>query len=420
MNGTMVCMLVLSCIAMTTKIIKPRIIMVWPPSNRSTLQKNHYIATGLSASGLVVEIIQLCREDETLNDLMKINLGEELTYAIDMGSVGGMYVGRNKIEKVINNLKLSLVLMKKLYRGVKYSEKSVLIIPREYLELIVPSIIVSRLFRCPLITNIMEYPPALPSYENNLQHRFIWYLVRKFSNGYIVISKFLESKLKDVKPVFYLPAIVDSEQIENSVSQIDCIETVTGISNLKQCGLPILLFTSSKQYTDLLDFCIKALAHLKENEFIFAITGHYHEGEKENWFKLAQSNGIGERIFFTGYLEENDLQELEYRSRALLIPLLNNVRHTARFPQKILEYMLQERPIVSTNVGEIGENFTDNVDAFIADQVTPENFASKVQEVLLNNEKAIGIGVNGKLAVSKKFNSRKWGGCLRSFVEDEF
>ena len=54
-------------------------------------------------------------------------------------------------------------------------------------------------------------------------------------------------------------------------------------------------------------------------------------------------------------------------AHALLIPLRNNIQDSARYPQKITEYLASGRPIISCRVGEVGKHFSHGVNALLSE-----------------------------------------------------
>ncbi len=388
--------------------------MLWNEANPSTLEKYHLIASGLSESALKVSVINLCHTEERYNKFLSL-FGNDLKYYFDPGPQGALNKGKYKITKLFNNIRLSLILSKKLLKVLSSNIDTTIIIPRESIEIAIPAIILSRAFQSTLISNIMEYGPALPSFPKILFHRISWRLILKYSNAYIVISKFLLEKTEKRKPAFYLPAIIDNESLSITDDEKQGLaESSFSIDNHND--IRVLLFTSSSGYSDLLKFCLESLSLVKDKKFIFLITGSYKDEEKTIWLGEIKKYGIEDKVKFTGFLDEKDLLLLQKRSTALLIPLLNTPQHKARFPQKILGYMRFKKPIISTKVGEIGEYFKDNVNAFIDETISPAGYAEKIRYVLENNEVASKVAENSYKLRENKLNYLYWGKELKKFI----
>lgn len=391
------------------------IIMLWNEANPSTLEKYHLMASGLSESGLKVSVINLCHMEESYNKFLSL-FSSDFKYYFDSGPQGALNKGKYKITKLLNNIRLSSILSIKLLKTLSSNIDTTIIIPRESIEIAIPAIILSRAFQSTLVSNIMEYGPALPSFPKILFHRISWRLILKYSDAYIVISKFLLEKIENRKPAFYLPAVIDNKSLpitDDEKPGLD--ESFFSIDN--HDDIPVLLFTSSSGYSDLLKFCLESLSLIKDTKFICLITGNYKDEEKTIWLEEIEKIGLEDKVKFTGFLKERDLFILQKNSTALLIPLLNTPRHKARFPQKILGYMRFKKPIISTKVSEIGEYFKDNVNAFIDDTISPAGYATKIKLVLENHEVNSKVAGNGYKLVENKFNYLYWGKELKRFIK---
>lgn len=390
------------------------VIILWNEANPSTLEKYHLIASGLAESGLKVSVINLCHTEESYNKFLLL-FGNDVKYYFDPGPQGALNKGKYKITKLSNNIKLGFILSKKLLKALYPNIDATIIIPRESIEIAIPAIILSRIFQSTLISNIMEYGPALPSFPKILFHRISWRLILKHSDAYIVISKFLFEKIGHRKPAFYLPAVIDNKSLaitDNEKPGLD--ESFFSIDN--NDDIPVLLFTSSSGYNDLLKFCLESLSLVKDRKFIFLITGNYKDKEKTIWLEEIRKIGLKDKVKFTGFLDERDLLLLQKKTTALLIPLLNTPRHKARFPQKILGYMRFKKPIISTKVGEIGDYFKDNINAFIDETISPVGYAEKIRYVLENRNLAIKTGENACKYIHNKFDYLHWGMKLKDFI----
>lgn len=78
-------------------------------------------------------------------------------------------------------------------------------------------------------------------------------------------------------------------------------------------------------------------------------------------------------------------------SIAQLIPLRKSIQDYARFPQKICEYLASNRPILTTNFGEIPYYFKDNQDAIISEDYNLIDFSKKMEWAINNLDKLDAI-----------------------------
>ena len=392
----------------------PQVIMIWTNTNRSSLQKNHSIATGLVSSGLTVTVITMnyASQEYTVSDsIFNNNVNIYASYFC-----GYLYKGKNKVVKFLNNIKTCTTLIAKLFKLLSFNKHCTIIIPRDCIEIILPVIPISKFFRSTLIANLMEYSPSQPFYESSISIRICWKLILKHSDAYMVISRFLVKKFGKSKPTFYLPAIIDTASVLKSYHEHSFMNTILSDYNIN--NIPICLYTSSSEYGELLEFCLKALGELRCEKFMILITGKYSKSELSMWRGKVRDHGLIGKVRFTGFIHENEFIEIQRQSKALLIPLLDNTRHIARFPQKVLEYMLIGRPVISTNVGEIAEYFTDNVNMFLDETISPKGYAEKIKSVLTNDQLVSRVTKNAEGLVKEEFDNVQWGLKLKSFIQE--
>ena len=102
----------------------------------------------------------------------------------------------------------------------------------------------------------------------------------------------------------------------------------------------------------------------------------------------------------------NQLLELYKNANALLIPLKNSLRDRARFSQKIAEYISTGRPIVTNAVGDISFYFKNLENAYIADDYSPEAYASIMFRVAESPKEAEKIGEKGYLTGKREFDNQ--------------
>lgn len=204
----------------------------------------------------------------------------------------------------------------------------------------------------------------------SLYHKANGYLIGQYApqlwNGAVCISHYLENKClekkKDLKTILVYP-ICDFAAIEP----------------LGRCP------TLSDDY---ILFC----GYLGYMEIIRFIIDSYHQSSLRSRYKLVMVLGGDKGTFSRMKSQHTDihfLRDLPYdeliglfrNAKALLIPLRNNIRDIARYPNKICEYSAASGLIVTTNNGEIPYTFHDGVNALVAKEYSISSYASKLNEV---------------------------------------
>ena len=380
------------------------------------MEKEFLMLNGLEQCGVTTHALGFSHSKSNRQYFENVYAKDAL-YSYTFGNERSLYQGSNYIEKLYSNLYLLFWFSFKLYRQLRMQPTSVIIIPTNPLELTLPAVILGKIFGIRVVPNIMEYEPALPSFHEKkaIFFRWSWALITKYSDAYIVISRFLEDKMKQHsgKAVFRLPAILPPK----SNGKEKC--SVNGRSRILETlpqGIPTLIFASSGAYDDLLTFCLDALSLLEDKDFYLTITGNYSTVTRQSWLEKTKVLGLAGKVGFTGFLSDDDMYKLQLHSKALLMPLLDNDRHRARFPQKILGYMRLGKPVITTSVGEFGEYFEDKVSVLMDESVTAHGYAENIRFLLDNPDQADEIGLRGSHYVESRFNESTLGKQLADFL----
>jgi glycosyltransferase involved in cell wall biosynthesis len=138
--------------------------------------------------------------------------------------------------------------------------------------------------------------------------------------------------------------------------------------------------------------------HQNVPDAAFIIAG---EGElKEATEDLARSLGIADRTFFIGrcqnvgaVLSISDVCVLSSSSEG--------------FSNAILEYMAAGRPVVATDVGGAREAIVNGETGYLVSAGDHERMAEHITSLLVDPEKARGMGESGRRVVNEKFSSLK-------------
>lgn len=119
--------------------------------------------------------------------------------------------------------------------------------------------------------------------------------------------------------------------------------------------------------------------------------------------KIIIENELENSIQFTGYLDENDLQQLMSSSELLIACKPDNRQNKYNFPTKLGEYLITGRPVISTKVGTIGDLFNDEENIFFT-EFDPDSIANKIKYIFENPLIANKTGENGRELALKEFN----------------
>ena len=127
--------------------------------------------------------------------------------------------------------------------------------------------------------------------------------------------------------------------------------------------------------------------------------------------------GIEKRVIFTGLLSRNLVPA--YLRHAVILTLARPASMVANagFPSKLTEYLSTGKPVVATRVGEIDRYLTDNLNVFLSEPDSIDDFVSKLEFVLSNYDIALAVGNKGRELATTIFNYNYQAKRILSFVE---
>lgn len=246
----------------------------------------------------------------------------------------------------------------------------------------------------------MEKRPLRKKINDRLFDRYAFMVTDKV----IVISDYLKNYIHQLYPqkkIYKIPVLADAS----------LFDAVTVKDTEKY-----FLFCGNAYYASIIEFIVSAFEKLQTTEYKLVLicqgTSQQMQALKE---KLKQSPSYA-HIALYSHLPYEELIRYYKKSFALLIPLRPSIQDTARFPQKIAEYLASGRPVITTNVGEIKNYLSDGMNAFIAHDYDSYAFAEKMQQALDNPQQAHSIGLNGRKVFDRFFDYRLYGQSLLEFL----
>ncbi len=269
---------------------------------------------------------------------------------------------------------------------------------------------VARATDLPLVMELNERPWTLATRRSHLErHISPLYGVR----GAVCISEYLfewarrESRRSGIpRRLLRVPILVDTdEQPETEYPS----------------GDPVLVVAASADYRRTIEFILEAMEHVwrRHPACRLQITGITPQNGRGGW--LCERRRIGEldeRVELPGILPRPGLLKLYAAAHALLIPLFDDIRSTARFPTKTGEYLASGRPVVTTAVGEMPRYLRDRVTAFMCPPDDARVYGETIADLLSDPGLAAAVGRAGRELCRSTFDYRIHGPALAQMVED--
>ena len=120
--------------------------------------------------------------------------------------------------------------------------------------------------------------------------------------------------------------------------------------------------------------------------------------------QLVKQLGIENRVIFTGVVSAYKMPQILVNSTILALDRPDSLQARNGFPTKLGEYLLSERPVVVTKVGDIPRFLRDGESALLAEYNNPEDFASKLCWLMEHPAEADEIGKAGAQVAKTHFN----------------
>jgi glycogen(starch) synthase len=137
------------------------------------------------------------------------------------------------------------------------------------------------------------------------------------------------------------------------------------------------------------------LSNYPQTKFVIAGKGPFLDNLKEQ----ANYLGIADRIYFTGFVDDETRNKLYQVADVAVFPSLYEP-----FGIVALEAMVTRTPVVVSNVGGLAEFVRDGKNGLTVEPNNPEQLARKILYLFNNREKAREISGNGYRMVKDKYS----------------
>lgn len=149
---------------------------------------------------------------------------------------------------------------------------------------------------------------------------------------------------------------------------------------------------------------LKAISLLKNNKdkirFKIIGDGDYLPTLK----KIAKELKIEDQVKFFGWIKQNDAYEEIRKSDICLIPHLRSVQTDCSSPNKMYQYFLMKKPVMSSDCNSIKRVVNENKSGVIYKDSSPQDFANALEKLLGHPDQLRTMGENGHNAVLSKYN----------------
>lgn len=237
------------------------------------------------------------------------------------------------------------------------------------------------------------------------KRRLYNYLIKR-TDGVMAVC--LGLQLKDAMKYSVLtPGIVNEEVINNVSSRVNTIS--------KDKPVHIIL-TGGIHYSKGGDLLVKAMTYI-QTPCIVSVYGNCNLDE--NLKKLIAEVPDKHEFRFNGYMEHAELIKTLDREADILINTTRSMgvgAQAAGFPFKMMEYASTGRPIVSSEIGKLDDEYNRHITYF--DSETPEAIAAAVEDVIALYDEKVQLALGLQNMVLNEYTIEGTGKKLNSFFKE--
>jgi glycosyltransferase involved in cell wall biosynthesis len=132
--------------------------------------------------------------------------------------------------------------------------------------------------------------------------------------------------------------------------------------------------------------------------------------------ELASRLGVEKSVYWAGWVADVDYPRYLACADAFLLPLADDTVNRARFPGKVLDYLCAGRPVVTNNVGGVGELFTEHEVGRLVGEDDEEG-ADALAQLLSDKDTSSQLGQRGRQLMVEQWDWRLRGKQIASIVE---
>lgn len=249
---------------------------------------------------------------------------------------------------------------------------------------------------------------ALEGDKNNMvgyKTRLFNYLIKR-TDGVMAVCLGLQLKDK-LKYSVLTPGIVNEEVINNVSSRVNTLEDGKKVH---------IILTGGIHYSKGGDLLVKAMTYIK-TPCIISVYGNCNMDDTLK--ALVKQVPDRHEFHFNGYMEHAELIKTLDKDADILINTTRSMgvgAQAAGFPFKMMEYASTGRPIVSSEIGKLDEEYNRHITYYDSEQ--PEAIAAAVEDVIAHYDERVQLALDLQKKVLNEYTIEGTGKKLNIFLND--
>lgn len=249
--------------------------------------------------------------------------------------------------------------------------------------------------------NLVGNKNRMPLYKKLLYN----YLIHR-TQGVMAVCLGLQLK-ETLSHSILIPGIVNEDVIAN---------VSTRVNRLKE-GKPVnIILTGGIHYSKGGDLLVKAMSFIQTPCNVSAYGNCDLNDELDMLIKAVPNR---HQFHFYGYLEHAELIKTLDREADILINTTRSMgvgAQSAGFPFKMMEYASTGRPIVSSEIGKLDDDYNRHITYYEGED--PKVIASAIEDVILHYDERVNLALELQMKVLNEYTIEGTGKKLSSFLNN--
>ncbi len=144
-----------------------------------------------------------------------------------------------------------------------------------------------------------------------------------------------------------------------------------------------------------------------QDRYLYIVGKIVSEKQKRKYEDYLITNNLSKYVRFCGMISPKDIPKFLSNAEMLMLTRPDNKQALYGFPTKLGEYLLSKRPVIVSNVGDIGVYLSDKHNALVVPPGNDAEFVMRMKWVSDNPNAANELGIKGRECALANFNNIK-------------